>query len=172
MKVVLALLLFLVTVSVTSAAFFRVANHLGTNAPKGIKFKQCGLGNVYVNGKDTSRLGFGVDLPTASLELNGICGDDDKKREVDSEHPENFYEELSKLPIDSDEVEDFEARGVAGAVVAADAVANMHVYWNKDGDTYTEANRILLRVRLSLLVGHCSAHFGLLLLFFRSLMAV
>jgi len=135
-------LLFTVTYA---AKWYRIANHLGATPPKAIKFKQCGLGSVYVNGKDSGRIGFGVDLGASAGAAVGICDDGDKKRTIDPEDPESLIAAIKSLPEDSDEVESYKA-GRTDTYVANDATANMHVYWGKSGSEFTDANRVLLRV--------------------------
>jgi len=61
MKVLIVFALFFALAA--GQAFFRVANHVGFNAPQAVSFKQCGVaGTFWVHGKDSGRFGYGVDI--------------------------------------------------------------------------------------------------------------
>jgi len=74
MKFIIALALFIAVA--TAQPFFRVANHVGTNVPNAVSFKQCGVaGTVWVHGKSTgNRFGYGADIPSEQA-VAGLCSD-------------------------------------------------------------------------------------------------
>jgi len=120
MKIIIIVLLTIVSYAIAGAPssnWFRVANHIGTSVPAAIKFKSCGLPNmVFVNAKDTGRIGFGYDVDAQSNPASGLCtngcSDSDDKREADHE--------------------EFE-RGEDGwnpdALYAQDSAVNFMIYW-------------------------------------------
>jgi len=134
MKVIFLVLLTIISCAIAgapSANWFRIANHIGTSTPAAIKFKSCGLPNmVYVNAKDTGRIGFGYDVDAQSNPSAGLCpnGCSDDKREV--AHPE------------------FE-RGDDGwnpsALVAQDSAVNFMIYWGYYG-AGAVADKIFTRI--------------------------
>jgi len=101
---------------------FRVANHLGPDLPANIAFKSCGLPNVYVNIKNTNRVGFGLDIPAqANPNILGIC-------------PNGCGGSGSRQERDSDEVP---------ALYASDSVVNFNIFWHEDDTT---PDRVLTRI--------------------------
>jgi len=128
MKIVCILIVAFIAL-VSADEWFRVANHLGTVTPSAIKFKACALPNVYVNAKNSGRIGFGFDLPAVvNVNGGGICtgGCGSGKRVIDAREDD-----------DSD----------PNALYATDSAVNFHVYWSRgEGGDLGDPNRILTRV--------------------------
>jgi len=131
MKVILALLL--VGISLVFAVpdsnnfKFRVANHLGPDLPAALAVKACGLPNVYVNAKDSGRVGFGHDIDSQlNPNAGGLCSGSScggNKRVMPTTRDED----------DSD----------PDVLYAGDSVVNFHVYWRAD---QSDPERVLTRI--------------------------
>jgi len=119
--------------------WFRITNHIGASTPAAIKVKTCGLANVYVNAKDSGRMGFGYDLrPQLNPNVGGMCtgGCGSTKRTFDPDF------DTHTLRTDSDD-----DVGETNALYATDLTVNFGVFWNTDSNgNLINGNKIMTRI--------------------------